>query len=145
MALTKTKKLPKPAFVALPMDFPYKIRNAVPINPRIIPKTIRFCMRSFIIMAESVNTIIGVETIITAALMGEVRLNPLKKVSILNATPKKAAPIIRGKSLRAIFSFGIKSQISQNNSTEPPTRNRIKPYASMYKGMTSLAMVNVTP
>ena len=99
MALTKTRKFPKPAFVALPMDFPYRIRKAVPINPSIIPKTIRFCMRSFIINAESVNTIIGVETIITAALMGEVRLNPLKNVSILKATPKKAAAIILGKSV----------------------------------------------
>ena len=99
MALTKTRKFPNPAFVALPMDFPYIIRKAVPIRPSRIPKTILFCMRSFIINAESVKTIMGVETIITAALMGEVRLNPLKKVSMLKATPKKAAAIIRGKSL----------------------------------------------
>lgn len=127
MALTKTRKFPNPAFVALPMDFPYRMRKAVPINPRIIPKTIRFCMRSFMINAESVKTIIGVETMITAALMGEVRLNPLKKVSILNATPKKAAAIIRGKSFSAIFSFGVNNQTSQNKSIEPPARNKIKP------------------
>jgi hypothetical protein len=46
---------------------------------------------------------------------------------MLNATPKKAAAIILGKSVSAIFSFGIKSQTSQNKKHEPPTRNRIKP------------------
>jgi hypothetical protein len=43
-------------------------------------------MRSFIIIAD--KTIMGVVTIITDADMGGVRLNPLKKVSILSATPK---------------------------------------------------------
>ena len=87
----------------------------------------RFCIRSFIISAESVNTIIGVETIITAAEIGEVRLKPLKNVSILKATPKKAAAKILGKSVKAIFSFGINSQTSQNKITDPPTRRNINP------------------
>jgi hypothetical protein len=69
--------------------------------------------------------------IIAAAEIGEVRLNPLKKVSILNATPKKAAAIILGKSPKAIFSLGIKSHVSQKSSTEPPTRSKINPKASI--------------
>jgi hypothetical protein len=48
-----------------------------------------------------------VVTIITDAEMG-VRLNPLKKVK--HVKTKSAAAIIRGKSLRAIFSFGINNQ-----------------------------------
>jgi hypothetical protein len=87
----------------------------------------RFRIRSFIIIAERSSTIIGVVTMITDADMGEVRLNPLKKVSMLKATPKKAAAIIRGKSLKAIFSFGMNNQESQNNSIAPVTRNKIKP------------------
>jgi hypothetical protein len=79
------------------------------------------------IMDERINTIIGVVTIITDADMGEVRLNPLKKVSILKATPKNAAAIILGKSLKAIFSFGINSQESQNKSIAPLTLSKIKP------------------
>jgi len=51
----------------------------VPINPKIIPMSVRFCIRSFIIIAERTNTIMGVVTMITAADMGEVRLKPLKK------------------------------------------------------------------
>ena len=73
------------------------------------------------------STIIGVETIKTAAEIGEVRLNPLKNVSILKATPKKAAAIIRGKSVLSIFSLGTKSQINQNKITEPPTRKTMNP------------------
>ena len=105
--MTRTRKFPKPAFVALPMDFPLRIRNPVPIKPKMIPKTIRVFMRSFIRIAESAKTIIGVETMITAAEIGDVRLNPLKKVSILKATPKNAAAIIRGKSANSILSLPI--------------------------------------
>ena len=94
MALIKTNKFPKPELVALPTDLPYRIRNVVPINPRTSPIIIRFRIRSFKIIAESTNTIIGVDTIITAALIGEVRLSPLKKQSIFKAIPKKAAAII---------------------------------------------------
>ena len=72
------------------------------------------------------RTIMGVETIITEAAMGEVMLRPLKKVSMFRATPKKAAAIMRGKSLRSIFSFGVKSQTSQNKIVEPPTRSKDK-------------------
>jgi hypothetical protein len=35
---------------------------------------------------------------------------------MLKATQKNAAAIIRGKSLRAIFSFGINNQDSQNKT-----------------------------
>jgi hypothetical protein len=84
-------------------------------------------MRSFKIIAERIKTIMGVVTIKTDAEIGEVKLKPLKKVSILKATPKKAAAMIRGKSLLSIFSLGRKSQISQNKITELPTRKTIKP------------------
>ena len=42
-------------------------------------------------MLEKINTKIGEVTIITDALIGVVKLNPLKKVSIFKPTPKKAA------------------------------------------------------
>jgi hypothetical protein len=105
------------------------IKHNLQINNYVICSL--FFRRSFIIIADKTSTIIGVETIITAAEIGEVRLNPLKKVSILNATPKKAAAIILGKSPMAIFSLGIKSHVSQKSSTEPPTRRKINPKASM--------------
>jgi hypothetical protein len=79
-------------------------------------------------MADKINTIMGVVTIITAAEMGEVKLNPLKKVSMLSATPKKAAAIIRGKSCRLIFSLEPKREISQNKIVAPKTRIKINPY-----------------
>ena len=90
-------------------------------------------MRSFIIMAESTSTIIGVETISTEVEMGEVKLRPLKKQSIFSVTPKNAAAIMRGKSARSIFSArtfsGIlaKSQDNQNKTVAPPTRIIKKP------------------
>ena len=87
----------------------------------------RLRIRSFMISAESTKTIIGVVTIITAALIGEVKLKPLKNVNIFKATPNKAAAMIRGKSANAIFSLGRKSQINQNKIPEPPTRNKINP------------------
>lgn len=89
-------------------------------------------------MADKTSTISGVQTIITAAEIGEVMLNPLKKDSIFKATPKKAHAIIRGKSLYAIFSKvpifinRINNQTAQNKITVPPTRSNIKPYASIY-------------
>ena len=64
---------------------------------------------------------------------------------MLKATPKNAAAIIRGKSSFAIFSLGPKKEINQNNKTEPPTRITINPKASTYFGITSLAIVKVTP
>ena len=98
-----------------------------------MPKTIRFRIRSLMIMAESTSTIMGVETIITDAEIGEVRLNPLKKESMFKATPKKAAQIILGKSARSILSLRtfsgirVKSQTNQNKIVEPPTRIKINP------------------
>jgi hypothetical protein len=84
----------------------------------------RLRMRSLRIIAERINTIIGVHH--NHGCRDRVRLNPLKKVSMLKATPKNAAAIIRGKSLRAIFSFGINNQDSQNKIMAPLTRNKIK-------------------
>ena len=105
----------------------------MPNNPKKIPKTFLLRIFSLIIIADKTKTINGVQTIITAAEIGEVMLNPLKKESIFKATPKKAHAIIRGKSLVAIFSeipifkSRISTQTAQNKSTEPPTRNKIKP------------------
>ena len=70
---------------------------------------------------------------------------PAKKAVTKKATPKKAAAIIRGKSPIAIFSFGPKKETNQNKITAPPTRMAINPKGSTYFGITSLAMVNVTP
>ena len=67
--------------VALPIDLPYKIRKHVPKSPNKIPRNFRIIIFSFMIMEDKINTIIGVVTIITAAEIGEVKLNPLKKVS----------------------------------------------------------------
>jgi hypothetical protein len=64
---------------------------------------------------------------------------------MLKATPKKAQAAIRRKSFVAIFSFGPKNETNQNRIVAPPTRNTIKPNGFTYCGITSLAMVNVTP
>jgi hypothetical protein len=101
--LTKTKKFPQLADELSPTDFPYSIKKEVPNNPKKIPTTFRFRIFSLIIIADNINTINGVQTIITAAEIGDVRLNPLKKVSIFKATPKKAQAIILGKSWSEIF------------------------------------------
>ena len=133
------------ALGALPTLFPYKMSSKVPANPNIIPKAFHFRIFSFMIIAESTSTIMGVVTIITEAIIGEVRLNPSKKVSILKATPKKAEAIILGKSFKAIFSVFKKSATSQNSNAEPPTRKTINPKGLTNSGITSLAMVKVTP
>ena len=108
-------------------------------------------MRSFNKKADNIRTIIGVMGMITDAEIGEVKLNPLKNVNILKATPVKAAAAILGKSEVLIFSVGIslaeviKYAASQNNTVEIPTRTTIKPYGCMYSGITSLAIVKVSP
>jgi hypothetical protein len=71
-------------------------------------------------MVMNNNTIMGVVTI-TDAEIGEVSLQ--KKVSILKATKKKAAAIIRGM---AIF-FWHEQPGNQNNSIACCTHNKIKP------------------
>lgn len=123
----KTNKFPKVAWVAFPTDLPYKIKKPVPNNPKTIPNIFRALMRSFIRNADNSNTIIGVVTIMTAAEIGEVKLNPLKKVSIFKATPKNAAAIIRGKSFSCIGCFGAKKETNQNNTVAPKTLNNMKP------------------
>jgi hypothetical protein len=60
----------------------------------------RLRIRSLRIIAELIQS--WVVTIITDAEMGEEGSNP-KKGKHVKATPKNAAAIIRGKSLRAIF------------------------------------------
>ena len=57
----------------------------------ITPKTFLFTIFSFNKILEKIKTNIGDVTIITEALIGVVKLNPLKKVSIFNPTPKNAA------------------------------------------------------
>ncbi len=97
------------------------------------------------IIADKTNTIIGVVTIITEAIIGEVRLRPSKKVSIFRATPKNAEAIILGKSLSAIFSVFKNKATSQNKIAEPPTRKTINEKGLTNSGITSLAIVKVTP
>ena len=105
----------------------------MPIRPKIIPKIIRFRIRSLRIIAERTRTIIGVETISTDAEMGEVKLNPLKNASIFKATPKKAAAENSRKIygvnffVRNFLDFLVKSQTNQNKIVAPPTRIMIKP------------------
>ena len=82
-----------------------------------------------------------------ARLVGDqIRGMPVEKaLNLLKFSSKKAAAIIRGKSPIAIFSFGPKKETNQNKITAPPTRMAINPKGSTYFGITSLAMVNVTP
>ena len=68
----KTKMFPKVAFGAFTKDSPQRISKMVPARPKINPKTFRFSMRSFMIIAERTSTIIGVVTIKTELIMGEV-------------------------------------------------------------------------
>jgi hypothetical protein len=123
----KTNKLPNIALVAFPTDLPYNIKKPVPNSPKTIPTIFRALIGSFIMKADSSNTIMGVVTMITAAEIGEVKLNPLKNVSIFKATPKKAAATIRGKSFRCICCFGPIKETSQNNTVAPNTLNNMKP------------------
>ena len=58
---------------------------------------------------------------------------------------KEAATEAFRSSYDQYYSFGPKKEINQNNSTEPPTRMTINPKASTYLGITSLAIVKVTP
>ena len=64
---------------------------------------------------------------------------------MFKATPKNAAAIIRGKSWFSIFSLGPKTETNQNRITEPPTRIVINPNGRTNFGITSLAIVKVTP
>jgi uncharacterized membrane protein len=59
------------------------------------------------IMADSTSTIMGVDTIITEAEIGEVRLKPLKSKHVKGNS--KAAAIIR-KITKVYFSLGINNQ-----------------------------------
>jgi hypothetical protein len=55
-------------------------------------------------MADSTSTIMGVDTIITEAEIGEVRLKPLK-VSMLKATQKKSGNNMK---ITKVYFFGHK-------------------------------------
>lgn len=118
-----------------------RIRPKAPANPSNIPKLLIHVIRSFIKIADRINTKIGVMVAITELLMGVERLNPLKNINILITIPKTAQINNLGQSLDLIFSLGPKKLISQNNAAAPLTRSMINPKGSMCVGITSLATV----
>jgi hypothetical protein len=73
-------------------------------------------------MADSTSTIMGVDTIITEAEIGEVRLKPLKKV-MLKAT--RGGNNTR-KITKVYFSLGINNQANQNKRTTHTQKNETK-------------------
>ena len=64
---------------------------------------------------------------------------------MFKATPKNDAAIILGKSCWSIFSVFTKKEITQNKTIAPKTRNKIKPNGFTNSGITSLAIVKVSP
>ena len=79
--------------------------------------------------------------IIIAALIGEVILNPEKKVSWFKATPKNPHIANTLKSFVSIFSCLKKSETNQNRLNAPIARKKIKPNGLINTGITSLAKV----
>ena len=72
--------------------------------------------------------------------------SPLKKASILSATPKKAGATNFGKSLRSIFLFGVKMPNNQKSNPAQMTLNKINPKGlTCPPTITSLANVKVSP
>ena len=68
----------------------------------------------------------GAVNMIIEALMGVVRLRPLKNKSMLNTTPKREAKTTFGTSLQAMFFlFLTKKDKAKNNRVAPNTRTRI--------------------
>lgn len=83
---------------------------------------------------------------ITAPLIWVVYYSPLKKASILSATPKKAGATNFGKSPRSIFLFGVKMPNNQRSNPAQMTLNKINPKGlTCPPTITSLANVKVSP
>ena len=72
-------------------ELPNVIKKMAPTKPINTPKIRCFPIGFRIKMLEKIKTIIGEVTIITEALIGLVKLNPLKKASMFNVIPKKDA------------------------------------------------------
>ena len=72
-------------------ELPNVIKKRAPTKPINTPKIRCFPIGFLIKMLEKIKTIIGEVTIITEALIGLVKLNPLKKASMFNVIPKKDA------------------------------------------------------
>ena len=120
------------------------INNAAPENPTKIP-TIRVANNlSFKNIALSTRTMIGVLTIKTDALIGEVSDSPHMKVTILKPTPQNAASAINGNSLKGTFSLGpAKMEISQKMAQVTITLYHVKPKGPINSGVTSFAAVKL--
>ena len=72
MALIKTKKLPNIALLSVATCLPYKIKIAVPKSPKSMPIIFLSFSFSLITIDDKISTNIGVVTIKTAPIMGEV-------------------------------------------------------------------------
>jgi len=79
--------------------------NNAPIIPKAIPETLVNVMLFLRIIAEAINTIIGLETMMIPALMGVVLSNPYKNINWLAATPNNPHKPNNKKSFLATFSY----------------------------------------
>ena len=138
-------RFPNVGFVAsAPALVDRNINNAAPENPIKIP-TIRVANNfSFKNIALKTRTIIGVLTINTEALIGDVRESPHINVTILKPTPQKAASAIDGNSLKGTFSLGpAKIDITQKIAQVITTLYQVNPKGPIYFGVTSFAAVKL--
>ena len=88
----------------------------------------------------------GTAIIIIAPLIGVVYCSPLKKASILTATPKKAAATNFGKSLRSIFLLGVKIPNNYKSNPAQTALNKINPKGLTHPPtITSLANLKMSP
>jgi hypothetical protein len=84
--------LPQLLFQLFTLDeLPKVINKIAPSKPINTPRIRRFPIALLTKILEKRSTIIGEVTTITEALIGLVKLNPLKKANIFKATPKKEA------------------------------------------------------
>lgn len=86
MALINTKKLPRAVFEEKSNSFPASNSKA-PEAPSAIPNALNQVNFSFLDRMAIIMTRIGVVTIIKEAFTGVLKLNPLKNISWLSATP----------------------------------------------------------
>ena len=118
--------------------------NAAPEKPTRIPIIRVANNRSFKKMALNTSTIIGVLTISTDALMGDVSDKPHIKVTMLKPTPQKAARAITGNSLNGIFSLTpANKEINQNMAQVTTTLYHVSPKGPINSGVTSFAAVKL--
>lgn len=138
-----TNKFPKTELVP-PAFWPYKIKSTAPIPPKAMPISLIDVIFSFSIKALKIKTITGTAVIMIDASMGEVKLNPLKKNSWLEATPSNPQTISKGKSFLLTFSL-INDLIAQNNNPAPNILKKTKAEGPILLGITPLATMWFTP